>query len=415
MNLEPVLYYYGADATYKFVDYCTSNHFRRFMLVCDQNTFEIFGSKVETIIRSKGWELKRVILEGKQVVVDGEYLLQVLMQSDAEPCVYLAVGSGTITDITRFCSHRTRNPFISLPTAPSVDGFASLIAAVVVGGFKGNALAQPPLAIFGDSQVLCAAPPEMVAAGFGDLLGKYISLADWKLGHLLWDTPYNAGLADRVRRALTSCVENVAGLQKATPEGVSTLLAGLVDSGICMLLNGNSLPASGSEHHLSHYWEMKLLRQGRPPILHGAKVGIATVLSAGRYEQIRKLSHREVEQRLRSARPPEQEMEGSIIERVYGPIADQVRLEQRYFLEINAEEYSGLKAKIVNHWEEILQIAAEVPPTTHIVELLHQVSAPTDVYRVGLDSEDEREALDYAHYLRNQFTIGKLGKVLGIW
>ncbi len=34
---------------------------------------------------------------------------------------------------------------------------------------------------------------------------------------------------------------------------------------------------------------------------------------------------------------------------------------------------------------------------------------------LGLSSEDESEALRYAHYLRNQFTVTKLGRVLGLW
>jgi glycerol-1-phosphate dehydrogenase [NAD(P)+] len=415
MDREIITYYYGEDATSQLVGFCLANRFERFMLVCDRNTYAVLGYRVQSVIREQGWEITPIVLDGEEVVADGECLLRVLMQADATPCVYLGVGSGTITDVTRFCSHRSRNPFISLPTAPSVDGFASLIAAVVVQGFKDNAYAQPPLAIFGDSQVLCAAPPKMIAAGFGDLLGKYVSLADWKLGHLLWDTPYNADLAARTERALESCVRNVNGLQGATPEAISTLLAGLVESGICMLLNGNSLPASGSEHHLSHYWEMKLLRQGRPAVLHGAKVGIGTVLSAGRYEQIRKLTQKEVEQRLRVTSLPERVAEERIIETIYGPIADQVKLEQRRFLEMTGSDFILLKEKISSHWEEILQIAATVPPAQRIIDLLTRVSGPTEVSMVGLDEEDQREALSYAHYLRNQFTVSKLGRVIGLW
>lgn len=413
--MDQITYYYGEQAISQLVDFSKMNQFERFMLVCDRNTYSVLGERVEDAVSQQNWDLKKVILEGKEVAADEEHLIQVLMQADGSPCVYLGVGSGTITDITRFCSHRSRNPFICLPTAPSVDGFASLIAAVVVRGFKDNAYAQAPLAIFGDSQVLCGAPPRMIAAGFGDLLGKYISLADWKLGHLLWDTPYNAGLAARTERALMSCVERVNDLQKADFEAVSTLLAGLVESGICMLLNGNSLPASGSEHHLSHYWEMKLLREGRPAVLHGAKVGIGTVLSAGRYAQIRALTQKEVEQRLRAARLPDRAVEERTIEAVYGPIAAQVKLEQRRFLEMTDAQLAHLKEKIARHWDEILQIATAVPPVERIVELLGKVSGPTEVSMVGLDEGDQREALGYAHYLRNQFTVAKLGRLLGTW
>ena len=109
--------------------------------------------------------------------------MQVLVRADRENRTYLAVGSGTITDITRFASHRTKADFISIPTAPSVDGYTSPSASLVIERLKQTVIAQPPIAIFADLPTLCAAPRPMIAAGFGDMLGKYTSLADWQLGH----------------------------------------------------------------------------------------------------------------------------------------------------------------------------------------------------------------------------------------
>lgn len=110
--------------------------------------------------------------------------------------VDLAVGSGTITDITRFASFSARNPFISLPTAPSLDAYASAGAALTMGGFKLTVPGQAPVAIFADLQTLREASREMVAVGFGDVLGKHTSLADWRLGVLLLKT--QAGIGGRL-------------------------------------------------------------------------------------------------------------------------------------------------------------------------------------------------------------------------
>ncbi len=412
--MNPIHYYCGEAAVDNFLRYCQEQGFSRFLLICDQNTYPVLGEQVENRLREQGSNIKTVLLEGAEITADENYLIQVLLQADGQPRTYLAVGSGTITDITRFCSHRTRDPFISLPTAPSVDGFASSISAIGIRRFKDTIPCQPPAAIFADIQKLCQAPPSMIAAGFGDILGKFTSLADWKLAHLLWDEPYNPEIAARMEKALLACVDNVSEIQKATQKGISCLMDGLVESGICMLLNGNSRPASGSEHHLSHYWEMKLLRLGRPAVLHGAKVGIGTVQIARRYEKIRSLSLEEAAQRLKITPIPEPKKESEIIEEVFGPISSKVKDEQHKYLNLNHSGYAQIQELIIEYWEDILQIASSVPAEQEIVNLLKRVNGPTNIDDIGMNSVDLDEALQFAHYLRGQFTITKLGRMLGI-
>ncbi len=121
------------------------------------------------------------------MIPNEDFIFQVLMQADQVERTYLAVGSGTLTDITRFASHRNRRPFISLPTAPSVDGFTSPSASLVVRNIKKTVIAQTPIAVVSNLPTLVKAPQPMIAAGFGDILGKVIALADWQLGHLVWD------------------------------------------------------------------------------------------------------------------------------------------------------------------------------------------------------------------------------------
>jgi len=182
-----------------------------------------------------------------------------------------------------------------------------------------------------------------------------------------------------------------------------------------MQLNGNSRPASGAEHHLAHYWEMKLLRQGRPAILHGAKVGIGTVLIAARYEQLCALSQAEVDKRLLQVELPDWEQDQAEIQRAYGAIAPRIAEEQQRYREMVPADFNAFKNKISQHWEEIRQIATSVPPAQRIIELLEQVNAPSRVRDIGLSAEDEADALRDAQYLRSQFTITRLGNVLGLW
>jgi glycerol-1-phosphate dehydrogenase [NAD(P)+] len=296
-----------------------------------------------------------------------------------------------------------------------VDGFASLIAPVVIRLFKDTAYCHAPLGIFADVEVLRQSPPAMIAAGFGDMLGKFTALADWKLANLIWDEPYQPEIAGRMRSALERCVEYVSSIGRADPVGVRALMDGLVESGVCMLLNGNSRPASGAEHHLSHYWEMLLLQQGRPAILHGAKVGVGTLHIARQYERIRDLSQAKLDQLLVSLDFPDFDAELREIRSVYGDISAQVESEQRRYWDLDPLQFEQLKAKISRHWGDVLSLAAEVPGSDRITELLNQVAAPVDVSALGLSAQHEYEALRYACYLRGGFTVTRLGRLLRLW
>jgi glycerol-1-phosphate dehydrogenase [NAD(P)+] len=406
--------YIGDNALDHLVEYCHTNNLNRFTLIADENTYPVLGAAAEKALKDSGLDVGTVVLKGTEVVADEHYIMQVFVSAEAEDRVYLAVGSGTITDITRFVSHRSHSTFISLPTAPSVDGFTSIVAPLVIKGLKITAQTHPPRALFADLPTLCAAPRRMIAAGFGDMIGKYTSIADWRLGNLLWDGDYSEPIAQRVLAALARCVEHAREIGSGSPEGVQSIMEGLIESGFCMVDFGRSLPASGSEHHLSHYWEMKLLREGRPAILHGAKVAVGTVFAAGRYEQFRKLTRGQVARRLDATPLPDRAREIEHIRAGYGPIAEQVIVEQAPFLDLNEGSFSALKQRVVDQWDAIQEIAATVPSARQIAALIEQVGGIVDPAALGLDSEYVSEALRYSHYLRNNFTAMKLGWLLGI-
>ena len=223
--------YLGERATAHLIEYCEAQNLHHFLLVADQNTLAALGHAVIAALEERGWDVRRVIFDDPQVVPDEAFITRVLMQADQIERTYLAVGSGTITDITRFVSHRTRRPFISLPTAPSVDGFTSPSASLVIGRVKQTVISQPPVAVIADLETLAAAPQPLVAAGYGDILGKAIALADWQLGALLWGEPYDAEIAARVRATLDGCVQATAEIGRATSQGVEMLMSSLIDTG----------------------------------------------------------------------------------------------------------------------------------------------------------------------------------------
>ncbi len=406
--------YIGPDALPQLLEYIHAHELRRFCLVADYNTYPAQGERLAAALEADGCDVKRVIFEGPEVVADANHILRLLVECNGEPCVYLAVGGGTITDITRFVSHRTRNSFIVVPTAPSVDGFTSIGAPLVVDGVKRTILSQPPRALFADLDVLRAAPRRLIAAGYGDMIGKLLSGADWLLGHLLWGEPYSDEIATRLRRVADESAGYAGQVGNGEEAGICSLMNGLVESGFCMLDFGNSNPASGAEHHMSHFWELWLLRHGRPAIYHGSKVGIASVMTARLYREVAALGREGAERRLRSANPRPTAAQCEELAHAFGPIASQILEANAPFAEMSDQRLASLKLRIVDRWDDIEAIAAGLPSPEHIAELLRMAGGVVEPAEVGLGEEEVRLAASYGHYLRERFTIAKLANLLGM-
>lgn len=270
--------------------YLAERGYRHIALVADSNTYEAAGKRVEQSLKDAGIASRLVLAQPNavgDVVADEQTIIQVLLEIDTEKTdLILVAGAGTLHDISRFIAFKTNKPFLSVPTAPSVDGFNSKGAPIIVRGEKITIPASSPVAIFADLDVLVQAPSRMVAAGFGDMLGKFTSLFDWTYGYRTAGERYCHAAYKITADALRRCAEHVESIGKRERDGIRILMNGLIESGLAMLIFGQSYPASGSEHHLSHYWEMEYIRLGKKQLLHGAKVGVACAEISALYRKI---------------------------------------------------------------------------------------------------------------------------------
>src|SRR5512146_2581174 len=147
---QPLPYIVAPDAVPPLLDFCRERNLNRFFLVADPNTYRVLGQRVEAALRAAGMDIKTILLHGEEIHTNEHFIVQALVETKGEDRPFIAVGSGTVTDVTRFVSHRSREFFISLPTAPSVDGYTSIVAPTVVGIYKMPLPAQPPVAVFAD-------------------------------------------------------------------------------------------------------------------------------------------------------------------------------------------------------------------------------------------------------------------------
>ena len=153
------------------------------VMICDENTYEAAGKQVEALVPG----LKKIVLDPDNLHANehGVEAAKKGLDEIGDVDMMIAVGSGTVHDITRFHAYEMKIPFFSVPTAASVDGFVSTVAAMTWHGFKKSFTAVSPVVVIADTDIFKKAPLRLTASGVSDLLGKYTALADWKITHLL--------------------------------------------------------------------------------------------------------------------------------------------------------------------------------------------------------------------------------------
>ena len=239
------------------------------LLICDTNTMKATEEVMEDI-----YDRCQVLTLDAEGLHADEHAVQIVenyMEEDID--LILAVGSGTIHDISRYIAFQYKVPFVSVPTAASVDGFVSNVAAMTWKGLKKTVPAVPPVAVFADTRIFADAPARLTASGVSDLLGKYICLADWKIAHLLTGEYICDRIVELEEKALRTVVSSLREIAQGEGNGCEELMYALILSGLAMQMVGNSRPASCAEHHLSHLWEMEVINE-KLDALHGEKVSV---------------------------------------------------------------------------------------------------------------------------------------------
>src|SRR6185436_10767006 len=198
------------------------------------------------------------------------------------------VGSGVINDLVKHAAEMAGTPYVSVPTAASMDGYAASGAALRDGGFKRTFACPAPVAIVADLDVIARAPAFMGAWGYGDLVGKLVAGADWIVADALDEEAMNPGPFAMVQDNLSAWLGQPSGVRQRDRAALAGLMRGLVMAGLAMQAHGNSRPASGSDHLFAHLWEMEGLAIDGQPVSHGACVGIGCLTMLHLYEWLQR-------------------------------------------------------------------------------------------------------------------------------
>jgi glycerol-1-phosphate dehydrogenase [NAD(P)+] len=363
------------------------------LLVADENTYQAAGEKVKSILAKQRIKVETVLSPQLHASADDQ-TLEFLAKAYTGPAdAVIGVGAGSITDLGKLLSVSRNVPFISVPTAPSMDGYSSSVASILEKGIKVTKPAVSPVAIVADVEVIAAAPKELIRAGVGEALSKFTALADWLLGHYVRGEALDRSLLEQEAALCNDLFRNIG--QNAPSELVEALMKVHLFAGMASAIAGQSRPTSGSEHLISHFWEMKYDLSVKA-IYHGLQVGMAARLVGAMYKR---LSHVSL-----YANPRIADVEGTedSLARVFG--ATQAKLIPKH--RATPEEQQAEKELLDSVWSTWLEETEKLLDMRDLAE-----RAIPDDYKLppfqafGLDFDQVLESIVYARYIRDRYTV----------
>jgi glycerol-1-phosphate dehydrogenase [NAD(P)+] len=383
---------------------------QRVLVVADRRTWHAAGERIDRALRPAHAVTAFIIADDRSGTVHAS-LEQVSTLEAALPDLfdlYIAVGSGTVNDITKALAHRRGRPYAVVPTAASMNGYTSSIVSLLDQGLKTTAAATPPVAVFADTGVLADAPLELTLAGLGDLVSKPFCGCDWWIASVVKGERYCPLPGRILDDAFAGTLEEMARLGERDADAVAVLTRLLLVSGITMTVAGTSSPASGGEHLLSRYWDMVNLRDGRPLRLHGAQVGVASVAMDALYATVA-----EADFAAAAFCPnPSEDQARSELGDVFGALTDSVWPQWKAKIDDRSERDL---AQLADHEQAIkTEIRKVLAIGARIRAVLAACGAPTLASDLDITAPELEAALRHGRTIRARYTVLDVAAELGL-
>lgn len=352
------------------------------------------------------------LTEGKHVAADQEIVLEAnglraedtvieeMMTKLDSPEVIVAYGAGTIMDFGRYPAYKLGIPFVAVPTLASSDGFTANICSAILNGQKKSTPMCAPVLVVADLDIIKGAPARLVASGINDILSKYISLFDWKVSNLVageYYCPMVAELAQEALDIMREAADEYAATGIADHEAMTMAQ---MKSGLTMQLLNHSRAASGAEHLMAHLVEMQPPRFEKAEGIHGECVGVGTFACVKEYHRLASLP-------TPKAKPFEPLSEQWIREKFGDRLAAGIIKENSNDVLATFDPQS-----IVDHWDEIRAMIADIPSVEEMEALYKGCNAKYLPEHIGIDPALEQEMLPISAAIRNRLTLVRMLRVL---
>jgi glycerol-1-phosphate dehydrogenase [NAD(P)+] len=404
----------GTDAAARLAGFARGLGPASSLLLSDDNTFRAGGDDVARALADAGVAVRHHRL-GARPVEGTDALGDEVAAAAGSADLLVAVGSGTVTDLAKYAGDKLGRPVLLYPTAASMNGYTSGITALKVRGLKRTLPCRPAAGVFANPNHVATAPQRMTAAGVADFLSKCSSSADWRASHVLLDVPFDPKAREFFEGIQEHLVEAAPRVGRGDPQAVALVLEALLLSGFSMVIAGSSAPASGGEHLISHYLDMKSALYGSRHDLHGTQVGVATVHCLGLWERILALEPGAIAiDRLVAACPTDAQVRAWIRED-WGPL---VGPEVQAQWDAKKMDAAALRRHLERVRAELPRLRRELPqdllPAAAVARAIRESGGPTTPEALDAPLEEYRKALTRARYIRNRFTVLDLAQDLGL-
>jgi len=403
-------FFYSDDAIQRLPDivarYATSPEYA---VLADVRTYEVAGRQVEVELKQAGASVHTLIVpdsQGESPITDDSTLAFVLKNTPSVEA-FIAAGSGVINDLTKWAAHERQKPYFTVPTAASMNGYASANVSATIKGLKVLFLTEACKGVFAVPQIIKDAPFELTASGLGDVVAKPVSSADWKLNQFLFDEYYCQFSVDLLKDLEPVYLNHPQDIKKREPAAIQALFEALFYSSVAMTITGTSSPASGGEHLFSHTLDMLSVAEGRKHDYHGRQVGLGTILSAALYERVLAIENPIFK------KTPEEINPG-----FWGSLAETIAEEYRQ--KLPKFEIAARKLSNKQNWDNLRSILQEnLLPAEKIKQCLKLAGAAHRAQDIRIDdraAEVEKllQIWIHANQMRARFTILDLAAMLGV-
>ena len=365
----------------------------RFTVVSDATTQRVLGARVTRALASLG-SIDSIVLDDSPHpdIATVERIRGATLSSDT----LVAVGSGTINDLCKYAAAIDEKPYVAFATAPSMNGYTSMNAAITVDGHKKTLPARAPLAVFIDLGVFAAAPVRMIRAGLGDSLCRSTAQADWSLSRHVRGTSFREAPFALLAADEPALLEAAEPLVNGDLDAMRVLARTLLLSGLGMTICGGSYPASQGEHLISHYIDM-FAPQERAPYLHGEQVAVATLTMA------------RIQEAMLQGAPPRLYAGSTTRETLLQGFGDAIG--DACWSEYAAKRHSAdtadaLSARIAEKWDELrADLSRTMIPAAALAGVMARAGCPRTAEAIGVTAEFYRRAVRDARFLRDRYTF----------
>ncbi|MBE6549249.1 MAG: sn-glycerol-1-phosphate dehydrogenase [Ruminococcaceae bacterium] len=387
---------------------------KKAFLISDINTDRAAGDKVRAALAKKGIAFGEYVFQNSELEPNEWAVGSATIKLDKSADILVGIGSGTVNDICKIVSKTSKIPYIIVATAPSMDGYASGTSSMIVDGLKVSVNSKCPEVIIGDTDVLCEAPVKMLVSGLGDMLAKYISIAEWRIANAIGGEYYCEKIAKDVRDALLACVKNADGLLRGDVESVEAVFLGLVKSGCAMDHAGVSRPASGVEHYISHVLDMRGQEFGTAVETHGIQCAVATLSAAKLYCKLKDHTP-DLDVALKYVADFEFDAWAKELQTLLGKASAPMIAAEAKDGKYDKEKHSERIKVIIGNWDKIISIInEEIPSPDTLSQLFKALGLPQNISDLEPDVSLFPNIFKATKDIRDKYVLSRLLWDLGI-